>query len=66
MAADILADMGELPDEAYIRLRRADLLMAEGRRSEAKIELDRTHPFFRTVGASRYVSEAEKLLATSA
>jgi class 3 adenylate cyclase/tetratricopeptide (TPR) repeat protein len=66
MAADILADMGELPDEAYVRLRRADLLMAEGRRSEAKIELDRTHPFFRTVGASRYVSEAEKLLATSA
>ena len=53
-AADLLADIGHRPAEAYARLRAA----AE--------QVQRALDFYRSVGAIRYVREAEALDAASA
>ena len=65
-AADACAAMGALTEEARDRLRLAEELAAQGRRSEADIELQRALAFYRSVGATRYIREAEALLAASA
>ena len=65
-AADICAEIGFRPGEAHARLRTARQLLAEGRRSEADVELQRSLAFWREVGATRYVREGEALLAASA
>jgi hypothetical protein len=57
--------MGSLPDEALARLRAADKLVADGRRAEADEQLGRALAFFRSVGATVYVREAEALLAAA-
>ena len=57
-AADLYAEIGSRPDEAYARLRAAH----EGHREQ----LERALAFYRSVGASRYVREGEALLAASA
>jgi class 3 adenylate cyclase/tetratricopeptide (TPR) repeat protein len=62
-AAQIFAQMGSLPDEAYARLRAAETLAAAGRRDEGGEELERALEFYRRVGAVRYLREAEALLA---
>jgi class 3 adenylate cyclase/tetratricopeptide (TPR) repeat protein len=62
-AAHIFARIGSLPDEAYARLRAAEVLAATGRRGEADQELGPALDFFRAVGATRYVREGETLLA---
>jgi tetratricopeptide (TPR) repeat protein len=54
-AADILAEIGSLPDEAYARLRAGEALLAAGRRIEGSAELDRALSFYRSVGAAAYV-----------
>ena len=54
-AADVLADMGAGPAEAYARLRAGD-----------EVNVLRALDFYRSVGAARYVSEGERLLAASA
>jgi class 3 adenylate cyclase/tetratricopeptide (TPR) repeat protein len=54
-AADLLADMGAAPAEAYVRLQAGD---------EANVR--RALGFWRSVGATRYVSQGEALLAASA
>jgi class 3 adenylate cyclase/tetratricopeptide (TPR) repeat protein len=54
-AADVLADMGARPAEAYVRLRAGD-----------EVNVRRALDFWRSVGAARYVAEAESLLAASA
>jgi predicted ATPase/class 3 adenylate cyclase len=54
-AADELADMGTATAEAYVRLRARD---------EANVR--RSLGFWRSVGATRYIGEAESLLAASA
>jgi class 3 adenylate cyclase/tetratricopeptide (TPR) repeat protein len=65
-AADVYADLGSLHAEAYTRLRAAEQLVAEGRRGEADVQLQKALRFYRTVGATRFVREGEALLAASA
>ena len=65
-AADVLAEIGAPPSEAFFRLRAAEALVAEGRRAEADEQLRPALAFYRGVGATRYVREGEALLAASA
>jgi class 3 adenylate cyclase/tetratricopeptide (TPR) repeat protein len=65
-AADVLAAMGAVSSEAYCRLAAARAMVAEGRRAEADAQLGAALAFYRGVGATRYVREAESLLAASA
>jgi hypothetical protein len=62
-AADVYADIGARPEEAYARLRAAESLVSEGSRAEANAELQRSLAFWRSVGAAAYVREGEALLA---
>ena len=62
-AADRYAQIGSLPDEAYARLSAAEGLLATGRRTEAAEQLDLAMAFYRSVGASEFLSTAERLLA---
>ena len=57
---------GYLPGEAFARLWAAEKLLAEGRRAEADEQLERALAFWRSVGATRYVAEAEALRAQAA
>jgi hypothetical protein len=65
-AADVYAEAGNRPDEAYTRLRTAAQLVDEGRRAEADKELQQALLFWRSVGAKRYIREGEALLAATA
>ena len=65
-SAHVLQQIGSLPEEAYARLRAAEVLVREGRRAEADEQLQRALGFYRSVGATRYVHEAEALLAATA
>ena len=62
-AAEIYAEIGSLPDEAYTRFRAAEQLLGEGRRAEADVQLERALAFWRRVGATGYILEGEALLA---
>jgi len=64
-AAQVLEEVGSAPDLAYARLRAAEVFVAAGRRAEADGELQRGLGFFRSVGATRYIREAETLLAAA-
>lgn len=65
-AADICGSMGARTEEARDRLWLAEALVREQRRPEADVELHRALAFYRSVGASRYIREAEALLSASA
>jgi class 3 adenylate cyclase/tetratricopeptide (TPR) repeat protein len=65
-AADIIDQIGSLPDAAYARLRAAHALVDAERRAEADEQLGRALTFYRSVGAARYVREAEALPAATA
>lgn len=65
-AADMYADIGARPSEAYTRLRAASQLLEAGRRAEADDQLHRALAFWRSVEATRYVRQGEALLASSA
>jgi tetratricopeptide (TPR) repeat protein len=65
-AADLCAEIGVAPDEAYARLRAAEALAAAGRRAEADSQLERALEFYRSVRATRHIREGEALLAASA
>jgi hypothetical protein len=65
-AADVFDDIGASTFVAFYRLRAAERLLAEGRRAEADVQLAPALPFYRSVGATRYVREGEALLAASA
>ena len=54
-AADVLAGMGDVADEAYARLR-----------SGATTRVQRALDFYRSVGATRYIEEGESMLAATA
>ena len=54
-----------VPDEASARLCAAEALVREGRRAEADVELNLALAFWRSVGATAYVREAEALLAAA-
>jgi len=66
LSADICAQIGVVPNEAYARLRAAEKLLEEGRRADAEDQLQRALEFYRSVGASFYIREAEALMAASA
>jgi hypothetical protein len=65
-AAESLDSMGAARLAALARLRAAQELARTGRRAEADVPLRPALGFFRSVGATRYVGEAEALLAASA
>jgi class 3 adenylate cyclase/predicted ATPase len=61
-AANVLAGAGLRTEEAYARLRAAEVLAREGRRAEAAAQRDEALTFYRRVGATAYVQRAEALL----
>ena len=65
-AAEILSEIGMVPYEADARFRAAEKLAAEGRRAEADVHLQKALAFWRSVGATRYIREAEGVLAKTA
>jgi class 3 adenylate cyclase/tetratricopeptide (TPR) repeat protein len=65
-AANVYADLGTLPNEAYARLRAATQLSEAGQRHEADQQVQRTLAFWRSVNATRFVREAEALLPATA
>ena len=65
-AADITGEMGAVSEEARDRLWLAHTLVEQGRRTEADAELQRALTFYRSVGATRYIQQAEALRAASA
>ena len=65
-AADIYGALGAQPEEARARLRAAELLVRDGRRAEADVELERALAFWRAAGATACVREGEALMAASA
>jgi class 3 adenylate cyclase/tetratricopeptide (TPR) repeat protein len=65
-AAESLDSMGAARSAAVVRLRAARELASTGRRAEADDQLRSALGFFRSVGATRFIREAEALLAASA
>jgi hypothetical protein len=65
-AAEIMAEDGWRVDEAELRLRAAEALVAQGRRAEADVQLQKALAFYRSVGATRFIREGEALLAATA
>jgi tetratricopeptide (TPR) repeat protein len=65
-AAEVYADIGSVPDEAFARLRAAEALIRAGRRAEGDAQLQQALAFYRSVGATAYIREAESLFAASA
>ena len=65
-AAQLYAQIGSLPDQAFARLAAAKMLIAADRRSEAEPELARSLEFYRRVRADAQVREGETLLPTTA
>ncbi len=62
-AADALAELGKVNDEAYLRLRTGEQLLAEGHTEEGRAQVERALEFYRGVRAARFTAEAEALLA---
>jgi len=65
-SADLLDEIGAVVDAAYVRMRAAERLAAEGRRAEADAQVQRALTVFRSLRATAYVIEAETLFAASA
>ena len=65
-AADLYAEIGSLPDEAFSRLQAAAGLRAAGRHDDADAHLRRAVAFFRRVRASAHLQEAKALQAPPA
>jgi class 3 adenylate cyclase/tetratricopeptide (TPR) repeat protein len=61
-AASALAVLGHV-DEGYARLRAGERFLAEGRRADADARLREAIAFWRPLGATSYVRQAEDLLA---
>lgn len=64
-AADMLDAIGEQPLQAELRLDAGRAFAAEGRLAEAEEQLERARVFWRSVGASAYLREADKLIAAA-
>jgi tetratricopeptide (TPR) repeat protein len=65
-AADRLAELRTPPLEAAVRLRAAQHLLADGRRADADVQLQKALAFYSSVNATRYIREGEQLLAATA
>jgi tetratricopeptide (TPR) repeat protein len=64
-AADILSSVRAASFEADVRLQSALALTAAGRHVEAAAQVDRALAFYRPVGATAAIKEAEALLAAA-
>jgi predicted ATPase/class 3 adenylate cyclase len=64
-AADLFDEIGDLEDEADARVQAARELLEQGRRPEADVQLQKALAFYRSVDATRYIREAESLLAAA-
>jgi class 3 adenylate cyclase len=64
-AAEVYARIGGPAEEAVVRLLAAQQLVDAGRRAEADVQLQRALAFYRAVGATRVVAEAEALFAAA-
>jgi hypothetical protein len=64
-AAHRLAEFGARTYEAYVRLRAAERLSVEGDAAAAEVQLERALDFYRSVGATPYVTRGERLAATA-
>jgi hypothetical protein len=62
-AASALEELGSMSDEAYLRLRAGERLLVEGRPDDGVAQVERALAFYRGVRATRFVAEAEALLA---
>lgn len=62
-SAELVAHIGAPSVEAYARLRAAEELARLGRHTDAARQLAPAVIFFRKVGATRYIAQAEKMLA---
>jgi len=65
VAADVLESMGCRPLEADLRLWAAQSLAVEGWLSEAERQLELARAFYRSVGATAYLREADEILAAA-
>jgi class 3 adenylate cyclase/tetratricopeptide (TPR) repeat protein len=65
-AADVYAEIGSVPDEAYGRLRAAEECVGAGNRAEADRQLRLALPVFVQLGAGAWQAEAESLLLKTA
>jgi hypothetical protein len=65
-AADVYDRIGARSSEAFARLRAGEQLARAGRRAEADAQLLLAVDFCRSVRATRYLRQAEALLAASA
>ena len=64
-AADIVATVGSERVQADLRLRAARSLAAVGRPAEAEAQLELARAFFRKVGATAYLAEADAIVAAA-
>jgi hypothetical protein len=64
-AADLLTQMGRMAAAARVRLSAAEKLIEGGHHVEASEQLDEALAFYRSVRATRYIRQAEQLLAAS-
>jgi class 3 adenylate cyclase/tetratricopeptide (TPR) repeat protein len=64
--AELVAAIGAPSVEAYTRLRLAEEFTTAGRSAEAHDQIALALPFFRKVGATRYIAQAEELLSIPA
>jgi class 3 adenylate cyclase len=64
-AADVLFEIGSLPDEAEARLLAAEALVAGGNVAAAGAQRERALVFFRGVRATRFVAAGEALGASA-
>ncbi len=65
-AADIAAAAGNLSYAAELRLAAAKSFIQEERRAEASEQLEQALPVFRSVGATKYLQQAEALIGAIA
>jgi hypothetical protein len=65
-AIDRYDEIGSLTDVALVQLRAAQKLVAAGQRSKAEVHLRSAMSFYRSRRATRFVREAETLLAATA
>src|SRR5439155_22638754 len=65
-AAEICAEIGAATQQGFARLSAARAFVAQSRRAGATQQPEQALAFYRSVGATHYVREAESLLAASA
>ena len=62
-AIDALVELGKVNDEAYLRLSVGKVMLGDGRTGEGIAQIERALAYYRGVRATRFIAEAEALLA---